>query len=218
MVDGCLPFATRVITRCMMVPKRLALTNTVLSVLFAALATRCGPTTPTPTPTDVAAVDSAADDVRAQTDSGAVDASSDVAASEDSSATDASGACNDLTLLGADVTITSNPAMPPTLSGGAITDGTYVLTQGVAYGRPAGVMASQRTTLRIGGARWNFVTTASGTMIRQTFDVTLGPGAQLRSQLTCPVATAGTLDGYSATGTQLMLLDRTGILFTFERQ
>lgn len=201
-----------------MVPTRIARFNAAFSVLFAALTTQCGPSTPTPNPTDVAAADSTVEDVRAQTDSGAVDAATDVALAEDSAVADASGACNDLTLLGADVTISSNPAMAPTLTGGAITDGTYVLTQGVAYGRPAGVMAMQRTTLRIAGARWNFVTTSSGTMIRQTFDVMVGPGAQLRSQLLCPVATAGTLEGYTASGTQLTLLDRTGVVFTFERQ
>jgi len=114
------------------------------------------------------------------------------------------GVCNTLTNIGTDVPWTSDPAPVPTMTGGAIVDGTYVLTSSVNY---AGVSApsadaKSKFTILIAGNTVEFVASYNGGPDGHSTVHETPSGIQLNATQTC--GGGGLVDGtYTATPTSL---------------
>jgi hypothetical protein len=122
-------------------------------------------------------------------------------------AVDAPTACNALTLTGAGVPDETSTDAHPVYAGGAIADGTYVLTRHVRYGAttsgPTGT--TSRASLTVSGGSFEYLARfgGEGTDKRFNFNVTT-LGSYLDYQIACPVPSSETKRYfYNATATTL---------------
>jgi len=129
------------------------------------------------------------------------DAVADAAVSGDAEA--GKPACNALVNLGTDVPILTEAAVPPPAMGGAIADGTYVVTSATLYTGPNGASGpsgkSVRMTVAIAGMRGDSVLDDMNRSA--TFVIA---GTKLKSTATCPGTGTDEVD-YSATPESLTL-------------
>jgi hypothetical protein len=112
------------------------------------------------------------------------------------------GPCNTLANVGTDVPVTTNAGAAPTMTGGQILDGTYVLTSQVVYAgkSTAGLGVLKQTFVIAGNIVQTVLSGDGGPNEHQT--IQLDPsGAQLNFAYTCPTP-GNKLDGpYTATAT-----------------
>jgi beta-galactosidase len=126
-----------------------------------------------------------------------------------------SGACTMIANLGPAVTLPSPAGPAPAMTGGALTDGTYVLTD--VLNATSG-MGSARITMKIGGGGTTFElvqraatmpeTTAAGNLVRD--------GNLMVQTLNCP-GPATLVLAYTATPTSLQTLSAQGVLTTYTK-
>jgi hypothetical protein len=125
------------------------------------------------------------------------------------------GACNALTQMGAPVAIEAVPAAPPQPRGGALADGSYVVTRATLYtgvGGAAGATSNSiAVTIRI--ANGVVETFAEGMARSATFEAT---GAMLTTTDTCPdhdvvkkqsgyTASGATIDAFVVEGAKTLV-------------
>jgi hypothetical protein len=121
------------------------------------------------------------------------------------------GACNAVRVTGSPVPIPcAGSQTPPTPTGGAIADGTYVLTSSTYYGT-CPQPEQDRITWSICGGTWQTAQegTVNGSTMLKLYDAAVSPsGNTLNIQLTCGQATGQMTMltfGYDATPTTLTL-------------
>lgn len=145
----------------------------------------------------------------------------DAGAGADASADHDSGkpSCNSLVNVAADVPIIAAPSAPPPATGGAIADGTYVVTRATVY---TGIGGAAGPT----GKSVKMTVTVAGANVESVFDgVTRSAtiamaGTMLESTTTCPGTGTDELP-YSATSTSLtlVLIDTAGTrVYSLEKQ
>lgn len=122
-----------------------------------------------------------------------------------------SAGCNDLVASGAAVTATRVPSAPPSsLAGGAVVEGTYVLTKMVEYtgvGGSGGVGYSQSGMLELSSGSYRGMSMAGSTIKRAkgTYAVS---GSTFTLAESCPSSTAQVFD-YEVKGTDVVWLAKT---------
>ena len=113
-----------------------------------------------------------------------------------------SGLCNTLANVGTEVPVTTNAGAAPTMTGGQIADGTYVLTSQVVYaGRSTAGLGSLKQTFVIAGNTVQVVQSGEGGPDEHQ-TIQLDPsGGKLNFAYSCPTP-GNRLDGpYTATAT-----------------
>ena len=110
--------------------------------------------------------------------------------------------CNDLVNDGAEVidVITDEPA--PAMTGGVVTDGTYVLTGSVFYGVAAGAVA-RRGMLRVRDAVLDIAFANPDGSVARTSSTARFDGTRIELNMTCPGDVAYGIE-YASTGVQVV--------------
>ena len=175
-------------------------------------------------PSDASGSDAAsADASNPSPDASTRDASGD--APSDSGATlgtcDAGVSCNAVPNAASIVVTTEDPATLPAFSGGALVDGTYLLTSATSYGGAGAGGQRQRITFVFANGTLQLVQDAPGCVDAPSGTATYTTtGATLALTLTCPVA--GTQPAqYTATPTSFVYSTDTGtrgLVFMFTKQ
>jgi hypothetical protein len=125
-----------------------------------------------------------------------------------------------VTDVGSPVSRTANPAAAPTMTGGTIADGTYVLVADVNYGTSTPASNSVvSATLVISGTSWQIVITDHVKTQSEVQSATVATsGNELTTTTTCGGQGTGQ-DEYTATATTLSWLDTTKLeLVTWQKQ
>lgn len=118
------------------------------------------------------------------------------------------GSCSSLSQMGSLITETFDPGPIPSMTGGAIVDGTYVQVSRVRYNRSSGTPGSRRSSLYISGSRWDVITEVTGSMPgRTTLTATAGPGSALRLVIACPPLGLMFSQSYTVSGNQLRIVE-----------
>jgi hypothetical protein len=163
---------------------------------------------------DGASADSLSGARDASSEAGVVDAGGDADAA---CLTSGGGACNTVVACGPFVTVTTTPDPAPAPQGGAILDGTYVLTSYVEYGTstapPVQTYVSTMQFERMdGGAFLLQGISQQGpppTLGSFSYIIEVTPPAGLTWTQTCPVFSASFSDQYTATPASLELFSPT---------
>jgi len=116
------------------------------------------------------------------------------------------GSCSSVVQRGSPVASTCSTDTPPSMAGGTILDGTYVLTKDTNYDcsvLPAA--ASQTVTLVVSGSTLNSAITCDGCspLTNNTFSTA---GIQLLMATTCPANVGSSASEYTATASDLSIL------------
>lgn len=118
--------------------------------------------------------------------------------------TGGASACNDLVNDGADVPETAETGTPPTMTGGSIADGTYVLTARKDWQGSCNCTTRQKVVISGTGAQLVTRTDqGADTHVTSTWSVA---GNKLTSTITCPGAQTLQLE-FTATATELQVFD-----------
>jgi hypothetical protein len=127
--------------------------------------------------------------------------------------------CSSIANVGQTVTQVQASGLPPTPMGGAIVDGTYVLTKNEAYPPvTADVPDHGSETLRIAGTRMDVAITSDAYPSGFTGIATLtGTDTDLTTTWVC--GASGTFDQqYTATAAELLLITPPGNVLTYTKQ
>lgn len=135
---------------------------------------------------------------------GAVDAG-DVPSIADGGGTDAGACPSSLSFLGGEETIVAKPEPAPEPTGGAVRDGTYVLTTAVLYTGPGGASGptpqKAGLTIRMAGGVAEIVTDGGESRATATYAVA---GTTLSTHQTCPAPRDQTV-GFTAQAEALVI-------------
>ena len=132
-----------------------------------------------------------------------------------SSSSGGGGQCNALTQQGTKLDVTGSKAAPPAATGGALADGTYVLTASKLYGStvpdgPVPGFSSPATTVQITGTTYDSIVTRTTGDVRTTSTLAVsGTNATLTQTCSFPLADGGLAapaqGSYSVTGTGFII-------------
>ena len=122
--------------------------------------------------------------------------------------------CNDLEQLGTEVDLIASPIASPKPVGGAIEDGTYVLTRSTLHTRDsspgAKLVAFGRITMVVKGTTSQLVKTAADGQVRRTTVKRVSSGTVTMSQTTCASPTASDSESssteFTSTGNALQFI------------
>jgi hypothetical protein len=153
-----------------------------------------------PTPAPPLANEPAAD-----ADDAAIEASHQDAGKPDA---DNGGACNAIVDDAPKVHVEAATSDPPTMTGGAIADGKYVLTHFTVYpdvngNAPGGLGQELSLLVVIKGQSWEQVATAGGMALGPASWTLAASGSKLTAKKTCPDQSASSFT-YTATATTLL--------------
>ncbi|MDB4998000.1 MAG: hypothetical protein JWM74_5432 [Myxococcaceae bacterium] len=162
-------------------------------------------TTPTTTTSEAGTTDAATSDAATQSDAGGGDAKpTDV--------------CAEVANVGGQVMKDHDPGPPPAMTGGAIVDGTYVLTKMVQYNGENGQLAHQETMVFANG-NGQIVGTESGSTKRLFFTYTTS-GNEITMVISCGGPAGSNVQKYTATATTFVSVNSgdANELHTFTKQ
>ena len=121
------------------------------------------------------------------------------------------GACNAIAQLGDPVTTSCDPGAPPVPDGGAIADGTYVLTESHFFGACESSVLSQTLVVSQGTVQSITTDAATGVATRGSFSFKVGSGSSALSETeTCPGAFTASV-GFTASPTRLTIFLRNAL-------
>jgi hypothetical protein len=134
---------------------------------------------------------------------GGSDAQADAGVQVDAGAGAGDGPCNALAQLGAAVVPACDAGSPPAATGGALVDGTYVLTESHFFGACSQTQLAQ--TLVVSQGTVQSIATAAGSVIQDSVTFTIGAGATtLVETETCPAHVVTSVP-FTATPTTLTI-------------
>jgi hypothetical protein len=115
------------------------------------------------------------------------------------------GGCNTLANTGAVVSETANAGALPTMNGGTVLDGTYVLVSNVQYAGSGAGSKTHKRTLQISGTTIQMVNSDdNGPDVRVTLSIAPS-GSELNESGTCPTGLTITPGKYTASSTSLAI-------------
>jgi hypothetical protein len=121
------------------------------------------------------------------------------------------GACNAIAQLADPVTTSCDPGAPPAAAGGAITDGTYVLTESHFFGACESNVLSETLVIAQGTVQSITTDAATGQATRRSFTYkTTSGSATLTETETCPGAFIANV-AFTATPTRLTIFMRNAL-------
>lgn len=159
---------------------------------------------------------SSASDTGAANDGGT---QADTGTTTDSSTSDAATACNALANLGSVVAETAGGGAKPTPAGGALYDGTFVLTKHEVFSPSSPDSNVRRRTIKITGNTIEYVANDNNGADERTAGTLVVNGTDFDFSVTCP-ATAMVSVPYTLTSTELVMFDKANQndVFTYTKQ
>jgi len=131
------------------------------------------------------------------------------------------GACNTIAQLADPVTTSCDPGAPPAAGGGAIADGTYVLTESHFFGACESNVLSQTLVVSQGTVQSITTDATTGKATRRSFTFAVGSGSSVLTETeTCPGAFIATV-GFTASASRLTIFMRNALasrMSSFELQ
>ena len=131
------------------------------------------------------------------------------------------GACNAIAQLADPVTTSCDPGAPPAAGGGAIADGTYVLTDSHFFGACESNVLSETLVVSHGTVQSITTDATTGRATRRSFTVTATSGSSVLTETeTCPGAFIAPV-GFTASPTRLTIFMPNALgsrMSAFERQ